>query len=476
MQRNWRPKPGDRVVRHPREEEIRPVLVRGRLRKAPSRALASPLILVYGFAFLITVGTILLLMPFANAQGGFTPFMDAFFTATSAVTVTGLVVQDSALNWSRVGQGIIMFLIFIGGLGFMTSATFLLILIGRRITLADRLLMRESLGVSQLGGLVRLTRNIVLVVLAIQLLGFLFLFLRFYSEYPPMEAAWQAGFHAVSGFNNAGFVILPESQSVSVFQADVAFLGILAALIILGGISYAVLVDVFRYRRFSRFTLNTKLVLVVSGGLLILGGLVIFLTEYTNPITFGPMSVGSKFLNSFFISVSGRTAGFTTVDFGAMRQHTDFFITGLMFIGGASASTAGGIKVNTFAVILVTLLSTIRGRSNSTAFGREIPQAQVQRALVISAAAAAFVFLVAFLLTFAETDIPFIELLFESVSAFGTVGMTTGLTGFLSNWGELILIFTMFVGRIGPLTLALAMARREEGDIYRYAQERVTIG
>ena len=451
-------------------------MIRGGLRRGPSRVLATPLILLYGFATLIAIGTILLLMPFANTQGGFTPFMEAFFTATSAVLVTGLVVQDSALYWSRAGQGIILFLIFIGGLGFMTGATFLLILFGRRITLVNRLLMRETLGLSQLGGLVRLTRNIVLVAVAIQLLGFLALFLRLYFEYTPAEAAWQAGFHAVSGFNNAGFVILPDSTSVDAFQTDIAFLGILAGLIILGGLSYAVLVDLFRYRRFSLFTLNTKLILVVSGGLWILGALIILLTEYTNPATLGNMSVGAKVLNSLFTSISGRTAGFSTVDFAAMKQDTDFFITGLMFIGGASASTAGGIKVGTFAVILVTLISTIRGRDHSTVFGREIPQPQVHRALVISALAAACVFLVAFLLTFAEPDIPFIELIFESVSAFGTVGLSTGLTGVLSNLGELILIITMFVGRIGPLTLALTMARREERDNYRYARERVTIG
>jgi trk system potassium uptake protein TrkH len=261
-----------------------------------------------------------------------------------------------------------------------------------------------------------------------------------------------------------------------VFQKDPAVLGIFAILIILGSISYVVLADVFRYRKFRLFTLNTKLVLVVVGFLCVFGTLVIFLAEYTNPDTLGPMALGHKAMNAFFLSISGRTAGFVTIGFGTMRQHTDFFIIGLMFIGGASGSTAGGIKVNTFAIILVTLVATMRGRNYSTAFGREIPQAQAHRALLVGALAAAFVFLVAFLMAFSEPQIPFVQLLFESVSAFGTVGMTTGKTGILSTWGQLILVITMYVGRIGPLTLALMMARRERGDVYRYAKERVTIG
>ncbi len=476
MQRPWRPKRGDVVIRHPRREEIKPILVRLKPKRVRPKSLASPIILAYGFALLIAVGTLLLSLPFSNNQNQITPFMDAFFTATSAATVTGLIVQDTSLYWSQIGQGIILALIFVGGLGFMTGATFLFIVIGKRITLANRLLMKESLGLSRIGGLVRLTRNIVLVALTIQIIGFGALYLRLYQDLPPMEAAWQAVFHSVSAFNNAGFTILPQSNSLGVFQKDAAVLGLFAILIILGSISYVVLADVFRYRRFRLFTLNTKLVLVVVGFLLVLGTLVIFLAEYTNPDTLGPIAFGHKAMNAFFLSVSGRTAGFVTIGFGTMRQHTDFFIIGLMFIGGASASTAGGIKVNTFAIILVTLLATMRGKENTNAFGREIPFSQVHRALLIGALAAAFVFLVAFLMAFSEPEIPFVELLFESVSAFGTVGMTTGKIGLLSTWGQLILAITMFIGRIGPLTLALMMARSERKDAYRYAQERVTIG
>ena len=453
-----------------------PVRVTVTTRKVRSRALASPLILIYAFAGLITLGTLLLLLPITHNGGGFTPFMVALFTATSAVTVTGLVVQSTSEYWTRTGQVFILGLMFVGGLGFMTMATFLLVLIGQRVTLAQRLLVRESLGVNQLGGLVRLTLGIVLVSAAIQLLGFIALFIRFSFLYSPAEAIWQAVFHAVSAFNNAGFISLKEPGGLSAFRGDEIVLGILAALILLGAISYWVIVDVVRYRRFSLFTLNTKLVLILTAALLLIGMSVFLASEYQNPATLGSLPVGQKVMISFFESISGRTAGFTTVDFGATEQHTNFFFTSLMFIGGASGSVAGGIKVNTMAVVLVAVLSTMRGRSNASAFGREIPGAQVQRAMVIGAVSTAFVFMVAMMLTFAEPGFDFIGLFFESVSAFGTVGLSTGLTPDISDWGRFILVTAMFIGRFGPLALGLAMAQRSEPDIYRYAQERVIIG
>ena len=484
MRGAWQPKPGDQVVRRPREEEISPVRLTVTTRRVQSRALASPLLLIYAFAALISLGTMVLLLPFTNHAGGFTPFVDALFTATSATTVTGLVTQDTATYWTRPGQVVILALMFVGGLGFMTFATFLLILIGQRVTLTRRLLMKETLGVDQLGGLMRLTVRIVVVAAAIQIIGFFALLARFAFIYSPPEAVWQAAFHAVSGFNNAGFVALPDTVSFSAFQQDRAVLAIMGLLVIVGGISYWVIVDIARFRRFSLLTVNTKLVLILSSFLILTGALAFFFSEYDNESTLGPLSVADKAIVSVFESVSGRTAGFATVSFGETRQHTNFFFTGLMFVGGASASVAGGIKVNTLAVVLVAVLSTLRGRGHATAFGREIPQPQVQRAMTIGAVATAFVFLVALILTFAERDlvtspqgnIEFLDLLFESVSAFGTVGLSTGLTSELSRWGHMILIATMFIGRLGPLTLALAMVQRGEVGLYRYAQERVTIG
>jgi trk system potassium uptake protein TrkH len=429
-----------------------------------------------GFAFLIGVGTLLLLLPFTNNQGGMTPFSDALFTAASAATVTGLAVVDTPTYWSFAGQLIIMFLIFTGGLGIMTGATFILIIIGLNITLANRLLMRENLGVNQLGGVIRLTRQVVFVVVGIQIVGFLVLFLRLFSEYPVATALWQAGFHAVAAFNNAGFIIFPGSQGLmSAFQRDYGLLIPLMALMILGGLSYSVVLDIVINHRFNRYSLDTKLVIAVTSALFLMGAMVIFVFEYANSATFGPMSLGTKILNAFFHSASVRTTGFATVEFGDMEQHTNFFLTGLMFIGGASASTAGGIKVNTFAVLLAAVLSSIGGKTHATAFGREIPQPQVYRALTVLILGIAMVFIVAFSLTMSE-GLPFDQILFETVSAFATVGLSTGITDELSQLGRLIIILTMFLGRVGPLTLALTMAQREEATPYRYAEERVRIG
>lgn len=476
MERTWKPKPGDRVIHHPRQEEISPVRVTVTTRRVPSRGLASPLILVYAFVGLIALGTVLLLLPFAHHGGGFTPFMDAFFTATSAVTVTGLVVENTATYWTRAGQVFILGLMFVGGLGFMIMATFLLVVIGQRVTLVQRLQVRESLGINQVGGLVRITIAIVLATSVIQALGFVALFIRLSFIYPPAEAVWQAVFFTVSGFSNAGFVALPGAEGFASFRSDPFVIAIMALLILLGAVSYWVIVDVVKTRRVSAFTLNTKLVLILTAVLVVVGTAAFLAFEYRNPATLGSLSLPDKVMGAFFQSISGRTAGFATVDFGHTEQQTNFFFASLMFIGGASASVAGGIKVNTLAVVLVAVFSTMRRRSHASAFGREIPQVQVQRAMVIGAVSTALVFFLALMLAFSDSGLPFIDLFFESISAFGTVGLSTGVTSSLSSSGHVILIIAMFVGRLAPLAIGLAMAQRVEREVYRYAEERVTIG
>ena len=443
--------------------------------RVASRNLGFPYILMGGFAMLIVIGTVMLLLPQSNQQGTITPFIDALFTATSAVTVTGLIVVDTSNYWTTFGHVVIMFLIFLGGIGIMTSATFLMIIIGGRITLANRLLLRENLGVNQLGGLVGLTVRIVMAIVIIQFIGFLILLVSLRHEFSFPMAIWQALFHSISGFNNAGFVISPNSNNLSVFGSNISLMLTMTVLIMFGSLSYSVWMDLFKYRKFSRFTLDSKLVIIFTLSLIFIGTIVLFISEYSNPLTFGDMTLSDKLINSFFHSISGRTAGFTTVDFGDMEQHSKFFLTGLMFIGGASASTAGGIKVNTLAVLLVATLASIKGNTHVNAFGREIPQTQIFRALTVLVLAVLMIFFVAFLLTISE-GFPFIDILFETVSAFGTVGLSTGITKDLSDIGKYIIIATMFIGRVGPITLALVLARKEETPPYRYAEERVKIG
>lgn len=471
----WHPRPGDKVVRHPREEEIRPLHIPVPAPRVPPKSFGSPYILMGSIALIIGVGTLLLLLPFANTQGRIPPFSDALFTAVSAATDTGLVVVDTPTYWSFGGQLIIMLLMFTGGLGIMTIATFLLIITGQRITLANRLLMRESLAANQLGGLLRLTLRVILIVVIIQAVGSLILFVRLLSEYPPLTAFWQAVFHSVAAFNNAGFAIFPDSRDLYAFQQDYGLLIPMMGLIIIGGLSYSVLIDIGGYRRFNRYALDTKLVIIVTTMLLLLGAGVIFVSEYGNSATFGPMSTGTKTLDALFLSVSTRTAGFSTVDFGQMEQHTNFFVTWLMFIGGASASTAGGIKVSTFAVLMIAVMSSLGGRTHVTAFGREISHLLVYRALAVLILGMTVILVLAFFLTLSE-GFPFHATLFETVSAFATVGLSTGITGELSQWGRLIIILTMFLGKVGPLTVALVLAQREVTATYRYAEERVRIG
>ena len=475
MEQGWRRRLGDRVVRHPRQQELEPVHIAVPAPRHQGRKFESPLILMYGFGSLIAIGTLLLWLPFFNTTGEFAPFLTALFTATSASTVTGLVTVDTATFWNPAGQAVIMVLILVGGLGFMSTATFLLVIITQRITVTNQLMMREFLDVSQFGGLVRLTVQIVVVALIIQLAGFLIFFWRFLPLFDPGQAAWQAGFLSVSAFNNAGFNILPDSDSLAGFQGEMWVLGVAGFLIILGGISYSVLVDLVRSRRFRRFSLDSRLVLVVSLALWVLGGIVIFASEFANEATLKGLPLGDQVVNSIFMSVSGRTAGFTTIDFSQTELHTNIFVTGLMFIGGASGSVAGGIKVNTLAVILVAVLASIRGRAHVEVFGREVPDVQIQRALAIAFLGIAFIFVIAFLLVMTE-GFSFDKLVFETVSAFGTGGLSTGITPALSAWGKTLIVVTMFVGRIGPLTIVLALGQRQQRAVYRFSQERIRIG
>ena len=463
------------MLRQARRQELEPVHIAPATPRRPGRRFNSPLILLYGFGSLIAVGTFLLWLPFFNTTNEFTPFLDALFTATSAVTVTGLVTLDTATYWNTSGQVIIASLVQIGGLGFMSTATFLLVILTQRITLTNQLFMGDSLGATHSSGLLRLTIQVVILTLIIQVVAFLILLWRFLPQFEAGEATWQAVFLAISGFNNAGFNILPESNSLAIFGEEMWIIGTVTILIILGSISYTVLVELLRYRKFRRISVDSRLVILMSLFLFFVGTVLVFFSEFRNEATLKGLPLSTQIVDSFFHSVSGRTAGFTTIDFSQTNQHTNVFFTGMMFIGGASGSTAGGIKVNTLAVILIAILTTIRGRGQPEVFGREIPFGQIQRALTVAALGVTVVFLVAFLLVITE-GLAFEDLIFETVSAFGTVGLSTGITPELTPWGKSIIIGTMFVGRIGPLTIALALGQRQRRAIYRYSQERVRIG
>jgi len=431
--------------------------------------------LAAGFAATILVGSLLLTLPVANREGVVTPYVTALFTATSAVCVTGLVVVDTKDYWSPLGQAIILLLIQVGGLGFMTSSTLLLLLTGRRFSLRERVWLREAHGVTSLGGVLRLTRRVLLVTAIIEGVSGVILFFRFAAEYRWDWALWMGVFHAVSAFNNAGFDIIGGFKSVTVYNRDPVVLLDIAFTIILGGISFTAIIDTVRTRSFRHLMLDTKMVLVTTAALLLVGTLGLLGIEYANPSTLGGMDLATKLMNAYFSAVTPRTAGFNSIEVGKMTEAGLLLTIALMYIGAASGSTGGGIKVNTFAVLTAAVISSIRGRRVATAFGRELPQDHVYRALTVALLALGLVFGVTLVLALVE---PFgtLRLLFEVTSAFGTVGLSTGITPDLSTAGKLLIVLTMYVGRVGPLTLALALAQKEQPARHSFPEGRLKIG
>jgi len=472
MQQKYIRRLGDRVLR---VRVVRPWHIALHAVRRPTTATWSPLVLVYGFLGVIAIGTLVLALPISSKTGHFTPFVDALFTATSAVCVTGLVVVDTGTYWSLFGQIVILALIQIGGFGFMTSATLLLLALGRRIGLRERLLIRASMGLDRLAGLIRLIKKIAIFTLLAEGVGAVLFLVRFSGEGSLASALWKSIFQAISAFNNAGFDIFGNFRSLLDYQQDPLVVLVTAALVFLGGISFLVVADVAGVRRLARLSLDSRLVLTTSVGLLVVGTIAIMLIEYSNPATLGSLPFPQKLLSAFFQSVTPRTAGFTTVDIGQIADYSLFFTILLMFVGGASGSTSGGIKVNTFGMLVATIWSLLRGREHAGAYGREFASQQVNRALAVVMLSLAFVTIVVFLLTVTEA-FSFLSLLFETVSAFGTVGLSTGITPELSIAGRLIVTVTMFAGRLGPLALALSLIQRQRATTLRYPQENVRIG
>lgn len=430
------------------------------------------IVFIYGFAAVILIGAGLLMLPLASASGRWTPFLDALFTATSAVCVTGLVVVDTASYWSGFGHAVILLLFQVGGVGFMISATALILLSRRRASIRERVLLREALGGGELGSVVTLARNVIVFTLIAESLGTIILTAYFLGEADLPRALWLGVFHAVSGFNNAGFDLF--GNSLIGYSQEPVVLVTISTLFILGALSYTAVEDLARHRRFATLALDTKLVLLTSLLLAGLGTLALLFTERSNPATLGSLEPGPRLLNAFFQAVS-RTAGFASVDVGAMTEEGLFVLMGLMFVGGSAASTAGGIKVQTFSILLFAIISTARGLDEVVAFRRRVPQAQVMRALSVALLYIALIFTVSFLLSVAERFV-FHRVLFEVISALGTVGYSTGITPEASPAGRAILIAAMFVGRLGPLTLVLALAARSRRMSYHWTEETIKIG
>ena len=471
-------RPGDRRVRvartTPERIELKP-LRRARAPLSPAKTL------LLAFSVLILMGTALLLVPWATETGRSTNLVTALFTATSAVCVTGLVVVDTATYWSPFGEVVILLLIQTGGFGIMTGSTLLLYLIaGRRTRLHDRVVVQESMGGLELGSVTRLVWRIAAFTLVAEVAGAVVLSVAFMAgpEAGPTwhpQGIWWGVFHSVSAFNNAGFDLTGGFRSLSPFIDDWWVLGTAAILLILGGLGWAIVGDLFSGRRWKRWALETKLVVIVTAGLLVVGTILIGVIEWNNPGTLGGLPVEQRFLNAAFESATLRTAGFSALDTGAFFEASLFVVMALMFIGGASGSTAGGIKVSTFGLLGAVIWSTMRGRPSAEVFGRRIPHGVVYRALSVALLSIAFVFLVGLGLAL-TTQATFVQTLFEAVSAFGTVGASTGITPELNDPARIIAAIGMFVGRLGPITLVLALSARVRPVPYRHAVETVRIG
>lgn len=438
-----------------------------------------PQILVLGFAVIILLGAVLLSLPIANKSGAPLRFLDALFTATSATCVTGLVVVDTGTNYTLFGQIVILALIQVGGLGFMTMATLISLMLRKRISLKERLILQEAMNQSNIEGIVRLIRKVILYALIIESVGALLFAIRWSFDMPVGQAIYYGIFHAISFFNNAGFDIfgpLTGSFSSLTFYVDDYLVNIVSmGLIILGGIGFVVISDLLEYRSKRRFSLHSKVVLSMTGFLIVFGALVIFIFEFTNPLTLGPLNASGKVLGSFFQSVTPRTAGANTLDIASLRQATQFFVIILMFIGASPGSTGGGIKTTTFAILLGAMIAMIRGKEDIVLFRHRLAMERIFKAITLTMIALFLVIFAAMVLSTTE-DYSFLKILFEVTSAFGTVGLSMGLTPYLSTVGKVIIILMMFIGRLGPLTLAYALGPKPEKELFRYPEGKITIG
>jgi trk system potassium uptake protein len=444
-------------------------------------------VIVVSFLTAILMGAVLLSLPIALAPGNETALIDSLFTATSAVCVTGLIVKDTGAFFSPFGKLIILMLIQIGGLGIMTFSTMFAILLGRKLSITENITIKSALGQVNIESLSRLILYIVVFTFSVELIGAGMLYWRWSNlfDWGSVATMQRAVFHSVSAFCNAGFSLF--STSLMAFSKDAPTIIIFSILIILGGLGFIVFLDIPKliFRRktkvfgLSHVSLQTKIVIIVTCALIITGALAVCLFEYNYALR--GMDLKEKLLACAFTSITPRTAGFNVIDTSSLRPVTLFTIIMLMFIGASPGSTGGGIKTVTFGIILASFYSMFRNRDRITVFKRTVPKDVYRRAGVIVFLALIVVTASTFLLAATEqapaySSHHFLGILFESTSAFGTVGLSTGITPGLTVLGKFIIICTMFIGRVGPLTLALAIAMKSDKTDYRYPEEKLMVG
>ncbi|PAE08135.1 Ktr system potassium transporter B [Terribacillus saccharophilus] len=436
-----------------------------------------PQFFALGFLLLIALGTILLMLPIATADRHHLSFIDALFEATSAVCVTGLVVVDTQTTFTLFGQIVLLCLIQVGGLGFMTLTVFIALLLRRNISFEERHLVKESLNQDSYQGIVTMVRFVLLFTIICEVIGTIILGIHWGDEFGYPKSFYYGLFHSISAFNNAGFDIMGDFSSMTAYVDDPIVNLTLTSLLVLGGIGFIVVADIFQKRKTrKRLTLHTKVVLWISAVLVVSGTLLIFLLEYGNPATIGNLSWNDKLLASYFHGVVPRTAGFNSLNTADLTLGSQLVTMALMFIGGGTGGTAGGIKVTTFAILLFAVWALIKGKQEVNIRNRRIPGDLVFRAFSITTYSVLLVSLFVFLLAITEKGAALNYIAFEVLSAFGTVGMSLGLTPDLSESGKILLSILMFMGRVGPITIAFALAFRIRKTAVRNPEERIIIG
>lgn len=416
-------------------------------------------IIVGSFALVILVGTLLLMLPISSKDGTFTPVINAMFTATTSTCVTGLVVYDTFSHWSYFGQGVILALIQIGGIGLVTLASFFTLLLRQKIGLSNMVLTQESVNTNSLRNLHSLVKLVIVSTLVVEASGALLLATRLIPRYG-VEGIWVSVFTAVSAYCNAGIDIFGRETpfcSLTVFQDDVIVNVTVMLLIVIGGLGFIVFQDILGYRKSRHLMLHTRTVLFVTGVLIVGGAILFFLMEYNN--TLKDLPLWQKIMASFFQSITPRTAGFNSVDVAGMHDATKLFMCALMFIGAAPGSTGGGIKVTTFMVLVMTVVGTLRNKTQTTIMRRRVDHMTVYRSLAVAALSICVCIITSAVILW-EMDVATIDGIFEAFSAFGTVGISTGITPTLGIASKIALILTMFIGRVGSISFILAISLR----------------
>ncbi len=445
--------------------------------KSQKPRMSQTQVISLGFFIIITIGTLLLMLPFSSKSGQTTPFLDSLFTATSASCVTGLVTLDTFTHWSLFGQCVILVMIQLGGLGFMTIATFFVLLVNRRLGLRGREILSESISSFQLGGILGLAKKIVIITAALELTGAALLMIRFCPQFGFWRGLYISLFHSVSAFCNAGFDLLGrfgQYGSFVPYYNDLLVNAVLIALIVIGGLGFLVWDDVMNHGfRLRKYRLHSKVVLTASAILLFGGALILFFTE-ANDACAG-MNVGERILSSLFGSATARTAGFNTMDIGKMSDGGKLTTIMLMFIGGSPGSTAGGIKTTTVFTLLIYAFSYIRGNRTFGVYGRRLENDALHKAAAVFFTNL-MLMLTATLIIVSIDRLPLVDTLFETSSAVATVGMTTGITRDLSTVSRVVIIILMFCGRVGSLSFAGALAAKKEPPRIKEPVERIVIG